>query len=145
MLETEPATQYILSLSLSFFNIYVFIYLFRLCQVLVVARGIFAAACKLLVAACGIQFPDQGLNLGPLHWERGVLLSGPPGKPLYYLLHLTTSYHPHLYTPVWELATNISHLDYCKSLLLTGLPPSALEPFNQQSCQSDFFKKQKSP
>jgi len=25
-----------------------------------------------IVAACGIQFPDQGLNLGPLHWELGV-------------------------------------------------------------------------
>lgn len=22
-----------------------------------------------LVAACGILFPDQGLNLGPLHWK----------------------------------------------------------------------------
>ena len=46
-----------------------FIYLFiRLHQVLV-------AACKLLVAACGIWFPDQELNPGPLHWERGVLAS----------------------------------------------------------------------
>ena len=26
-----------------------------------------------LVATCGIQFPDQGLNPGPLLWERGVL------------------------------------------------------------------------
>ena len=41
------------------------------------------AACKLLVAACGIQFPNQGLNLGPLHWECGVLAPGPPGKPLF--------------------------------------------------------------
>ena len=24
-------------------------------------------ACKLLVVACGIQFPDQGWNQGPLH------------------------------------------------------------------------------
>ena len=29
--------------------------------------------------ACGIEFPDQGLNLGPLHWKRGV--PGPPGRP----------------------------------------------------------------
>ena len=33
--------------------------------------------------ACGIQFPDQGWNPGPLHWERGVPLTGPPGKSLY--------------------------------------------------------------
>ena len=25
-----------------------------------------------LVVACGIQFPNQGSNLGPLHWELGV-------------------------------------------------------------------------
>ena len=30
--------------------------------------------------ACGIYFPDQGSNLGPLHWEHGVLATGPPGK-----------------------------------------------------------------
>ena len=27
--------------------------------------------CELLVAACGIYFSDQGLNLGPLHWDHG--------------------------------------------------------------------------
>ena len=27
-----------------------------------------------------IQFPDWGLNLGPEHWELGVLATGPPGK-----------------------------------------------------------------
>ena len=35
---------------------------------------------QVLVAAYGIWFPDQGLNLGPLHWEPGVLATGPPGK-----------------------------------------------------------------
>ena len=33
-----------------------------------------------LAAAYGIQFPDQGSNLGPLHWEHRPLASGPPGK-----------------------------------------------------------------
>ena len=33
-----------------------------------------------LVAACGLWFPDQGSNLGPLHWEPWVLATGPPGK-----------------------------------------------------------------
>ena len=27
----------------------------------------------LLVVVCGFSFPDQGLNLGPIYWERGVL------------------------------------------------------------------------
>ena len=44
--------------------------------------GSLVAACKLLVAACGIEFPDQGSNPGPLHWEHGVLATGPPGKSL---------------------------------------------------------------
>ena len=30
--------------------------------------------------ARGIQFPDQGSNPGPLHWECGVLTTVPPGK-----------------------------------------------------------------
>ena len=38
--------------------------------------------CELLVAAYGIQLPDQGLNPGPWHWERGVLATGSPGKSL---------------------------------------------------------------
>ena len=33
-----------------------------------------------LVAACRISFPDQGLNLGPLNWGHGALATGPPGK-----------------------------------------------------------------
>ena len=33
-----------------------------------------------LVAACGIYFPNQGSNPGPLHWEHRVLATGPPGK-----------------------------------------------------------------
>ena len=28
----------------------------------------------------GSNFPDQGSNLHPLHWKRGVLTTGPPGK-----------------------------------------------------------------
>ena len=32
--------------------------------------------------AGGVQFPDQGLNPGPLLWEHGVLAAGPPGGSL---------------------------------------------------------------
>jgi len=34
----------------------------------------------IFIAACEIQFPDQGSNLGPLGWQRGVLATEPPGK-----------------------------------------------------------------
>ena len=33
-----------------------------------------------LASAYGIQFPDQESIPGPLHWEHGVLATGPPGK-----------------------------------------------------------------
>ena len=42
--------------------------------------GSLVLACEHLVAACGIKFPDQGLNLGPLRWEHVVLATGPLGK-----------------------------------------------------------------
>ena len=54
-------------------------------RVLVAARGIFSlhrGVWDLLVVLCGISFPDQGLNLGPLGWKHGVLATGPPGKSL---------------------------------------------------------------
>ena len=36
--------------------------------------------CQALVIACKTQFPDQGLNPGPLHQEHGVLAIAPPEK-----------------------------------------------------------------
>ena len=46
-----------------------------------------------LVVACGIWFPDQGLNSGPLHWEPGALATGPPRKS-----HTHTQTHTHTHT-----------------------------------------------
>ena len=40
----------------------------------------FVVACELLIAACRIEFPDQGWNPGFLHWEYGVLANGQAGK-----------------------------------------------------------------
>ena len=34
-----------------------------------------------VVAVWGIQFSDPGSNPRPLHWEHGVLATGPPGSP----------------------------------------------------------------
>ena len=44
---------------------------------------LFIYLCQALAVACGIQFPDQELNLVPLYWKHGVLATGPPGKSLY--------------------------------------------------------------
>ena len=51
--------------------------------------GSLLVACKLLAAAYGIQFSNQGSNSGPLHWEYGVLATGPPGKSLPFLVYLS--------------------------------------------------------
>ena len=62
---------------------------------LVVAHGLLSCSLPVpqlwhansqLQHACGIQFPDQGLNPGPLHWELRVLTTVPPGKSLGQLL-----------------------------------------------------------
>ena len=42
----------------------------------------------LLAAACRIKFADQESNLGPLHWECGILVTGPAGKSLGLFLFL---------------------------------------------------------
>ena len=41
---------------------------------------LFIWLCWVLVVAHGIQFPVQGSNLGPLHWEHRILVTGPTGK-----------------------------------------------------------------
>ena len=46
-------------------------------------------ALELLVGACGICFPDQGLNPGPWHWEIRVLVTGPSGKSQIWLISRT--------------------------------------------------------
>ena len=46
---------------------------------------LFIWQCQVLVIACGIYFPDQGSNPGPLHWEHGALAVRPPGQSLHYL------------------------------------------------------------
>ena len=48
----------------------------------VTERLTFTFTRELLVAACGIQFPDQRLNPGRLHWELRVSATGPPRKSL---------------------------------------------------------------
>ena len=49
--------------------------------------GSLVAAWELHVV-CGIYFPDQRSNLGPLHWQHRVLTTEPPGRSLLLLLLL---------------------------------------------------------
>ena len=43
-------------------------------------------ACELLSWSMWDLVPDQGSNLGPLHWELRVLATGPPGKSQQFLI-----------------------------------------------------------
>ena len=53
-------------------------------------------ACELLVVVRGIWFPGQGLNLGPLHWELGVLATGPARKfPSFLFFPLLSAFKSH--------------------------------------------------
>ena len=39
------------------------------------------------VATCAMQLSEQGLSPCPLHWELGVLETGPPESPYPYFLN----------------------------------------------------------
>ena len=66
---------------------------------------LFIWLCQVLVAACGISFPYQGLNPGPLNWELGMLATGLPGKPRWAVFVLESGYsNPHLVMPSHLLA-----------------------------------------
>ena len=43
-------------------------------------HGIFQARVLEWGAVAFSEFADQGSNLGPLYWERGVLAPAPPGE-----------------------------------------------------------------
>lgn len=74
---------------LSFFKYSIYIYL--------AALGLsYSSWYSILVAVCGIWFPDEGSNPGPLHWEHSVFATGPPGKTPYspFFSIWLTSVHP---------------------------------------------------
>ena len=51
----------------------IFIYLFGCAGSWLKHAGSLVVTCELLVVAYRIQFPDQGSNSGPQHWEQGVV------------------------------------------------------------------------
>ena len=63
----------------------------------------------LLVAACGMSFPDWRLNAGSLHWECGVSAPGPPGKSL-HTLHSIHSGAPCLLQFISEVNPILAHI-----------------------------------
>ena len=66
-----------------------------------------------LVVACGISFPDQGSNLGPMDCKRSVLATSPPGTSqkmvfLYKSIPKCISYQC---PEFWGNKRKTSHLD----------------------------------
>ena len=80
----EPKTAFFVLFSL-------FIYLFA-ARVLAVACRRFTYGMWILRSAFRIWFLNQGSSPGPLHWERGVLPTGPPGKSLKLFFKKKKSY-----------------------------------------------------
>ena len=80
-----------------------------------------------LVAPCGIQFPDQGLNPGPLHWERRVLATGPPRKSQHFLLYISINKlqipPKQNKTKIWSLERKRSYLSFSPNCLMVALLP----------------------
>ena len=62
--------------------------------------------------ACGILFPKQGSNTGPMHWKYGVLTTGPPRKPSVSLIPYSISPVLHVsYFWSWDSSLAISVKD----------------------------------
>ena len=69
--------------------------------------GSLVEACKWSPVACGIQFPDQGSNPGPLHWERGVSAFRPPWESLSFFSFVWTVQHVGSLFP--DQGSNLGH------------------------------------
>jgi len=63
-------------------------YLFNIFLIIYLAAQVLVVACKLLVATCGIYFPDQGSNQCLLHWESRILATGPPERSSGLMIYL---------------------------------------------------------
>ena len=72
--------RYLYHIAVYLKNIYLFI---------LAAAGLRCSLREVLVTTCGEWCPDQGLNRGLLHWESGVLATGPPGKSRFLLFHIS--------------------------------------------------------
>lgn len=86
--------------------------------------GSLGAACDLLVAACGMSFPDWRLNAGSLHWECGVSAPGPPGKSLHTLRSIHSVVFLACYNSFQKL-TPYWHILGCLWLLKVSVSSSA--------------------
>ena len=80
-----PLTVFIplISIGLDFFNSFFFLMqLFVYACIISSKKTLFGYTTQLQheVTSIWLQFPDQGSNLGPLHWELRVSTNGPPGK-----------------------------------------------------------------
>ena len=95
-------------LACSIVLIFIFMYVFiQLHWVLSEECGIFSCGMTIfcLVAECVIQFPDYGLNPGPLHWECWDLTTGPYWKSSLPIVQFS---HVWLFATPWIAAHQAS-------------------------------------
>ena len=87
-----------------------------------------------LVAACGIWFPGQGWNLGPLPWECGVLATGSPGKSLLGLYSCVCRVSQHVLNEE-GVVQSLPEKSGIHSELTWRLRNSGIVPAGSYSCQ----------
>ena len=74
------------------FRLFEFPYQFLKKFILLFLRYLFIWLHRVLIAACGISFPNQESNLGPLHWDHGsVIATEPPGNSPHINFRMTLS------------------------------------------------------
>ena len=101
--------------------------------------GSLVAAWELHVV-CGIYFPDQRSNLGPLHWQHRVLTTEPPGRSLLLLLLLNLFSRERLFvTPQTAaqqapLSLGFSRQEYCSGLPFPFPMHACMHAKSLQSC-----------
>ena len=93
--------------------LYIYIYLFcctgpQLRQ----ARSLVVACDSQLQHACGISFPDQQSNPGPLQQECGVLTTVPPGKSLYDILLFAKEHIEYTELTIYMGYQNLQRVSY---------------------------------
>ena len=80
--------------------------------------------------ACGIYFPDQGSNPGPLYWKHGAWAIGPPRKSLRYFYagkqvgefrRVRWVFQKYLMITLWFLFRSCKSLSFYKNIWLSML------------------------
>ena len=103
------------------FNIFKYLFLF-----IYYGSQLWHAGSYIFILACRTQFLNQEQNLGPMHWECGLLAAGSPGETLYltFRVLLSCMFCVHIYirllrSQLWHVGSWLPHVG--SSVVVHGL------------------------